>query len=112
MNKESIIKKIVIQIDTSNNKEIIVGLKMDGKDDIRRQIPDHRKAQVILPLLEKMLKEYKLELKDVTAIEVNQGPGSFTGLRVGITIANTLGFLLKVPVNEKTVGEQVEAIYS
>lgn len=99
-------------IDTSNNKEVIVGLKQDGKEDIRKQAPDHRKAQVVLPLIETILKDNSLELKDITAIEVNPGPGSFTGLRVGITIANTLGFLLKVPINGKKVGEQVEAVYS
>jgi tRNA threonylcarbamoyladenosine biosynthesis protein TsaB len=104
--------KIIIKIDTSNNKEVIVGLEIDGKEDIRKQIPDHRKAQVVLPLIEELLKEHKLELKDISGIEVNPGPGSFTGLRVGITIANTLGFLLKVPVNGKKAGEQVEAVYS
>jgi tRNA threonylcarbamoyladenosine biosynthesis protein TsaB len=103
---------ITIRIDTSNNKEVIVGLKINGKEDIRKQIPDHRKGQVVLPMIEALLKDHGLELKDITAIEVNPGPGSFTGLRVGITIANTLGFLLKIPVNGKKVGEQVEAIYS
>jgi tRNA threonylcarbamoyladenosine biosynthesis protein TsaB len=103
---------VSISIDTSNNKEIIVGLKIDGKEDIRKQIPDHRKAQVVLPLVETLLNGHSLALKDITAIEVNPGPGSFTGLRVGITIANTLGFLLKIPVNGKKIGEQVEAVYS
>lgn len=102
----------VISIDTSNNKEVMVGLKINGREDMRKLAPDHRKAQVVLPLVEALLKEHNLELKDISAIEVNPGPGSFTGLRVGITIANTLGFLLKVPVNGKKVGEQVEAIYS
>jgi tRNA threonylcarbamoyladenosine biosynthesis protein TsaB len=103
---------ITVHIDTSNNKEVIVGLKIDDKDDIRKQIPDHRKAQIVLPMIESLLKDHSLELKDITAIEVNPGPGSFTGLRVGITIANSLAFLLKVPVNGKKVGEQIEAIYS
>ena len=105
-------KAIIIHIDTSNNKEIIVGLKIDGKEDLRKKVPDHRKAQVVLPLIEEMLSEHSLELGDVTGIEVNPGPGSFTGLRVGITIANTLGFLLNVPVNGKKNGETVEAVYS
>lgn len=102
----------ILRIDTSNNKEVVVALKIDGKEDIRKQIPDHRKAQLVLPIVEELLKDHVLKLKDITAIEVNPGPGSFTGLRVGIAIANTLGFLLKVPVNGKKVGEQVEAIYS
>lgn len=103
--------EVIVKIDTSNNKEVVVSLKINGKEDVRKQVPDHRKAQVVLPMVETLLKEHKLELSDLTGIEVHPGPGSFTGLRVGIAIANTLGLLLKVPVNGKKVGEQVEAIY-
>lgn len=112
MKQEARNKEITIHIDTSSNKEVIVGLNVDGKEDIRKQIPDHRKGQVVLPMIENLLEGHNIDVKDITAIEVNPGPGSFTGLRVGITIANTLGFLLKVPVNGKKVGEQIEAIYS
>lgn len=105
-------KQVIIFIDTSNNKEVTVSLKIDGKENVRKQIPDHRKAQVVLPLIETLLNEHSLTLKDITGIDVNPGPGSFTGLRVGITIANTLGFLLKVPVNGKKKGDQEEAAYS
>lgn len=100
-----------IYIDTSNNKEVIVSLKLDEKEFIKKQTPDHRKAQVVLPMAEALLAEHKLTIKDLTGIEVYPGPGSFTGLRVGITIANTLGYLLKIPVNGKRVGEQVDAVY-
>jgi tRNA threonylcarbamoyladenosine biosynthesis protein TsaB len=101
----------ILTIDTSNNKEVVVCLKIDSKVFEKRQIPDHRKAQLVLPFVEELLKEHDLKLKDITGIEVNQGPGSFTGLRVGITIANTLGWLLNIPVNGKKVGEQVQAQY-
>lgn len=42
------------------------------------------------------LKKY---FKGITAIEVNTGPGSFTGTRVGVAVANALGFALDIPVN-------------
>jgi tRNA threonylcarbamoyladenosine biosynthesis protein TsaB len=103
--------KVTIFIDTSNNKEVTVVLKMDEKEFVSKQLLNHRKAQVVLPLIENLLKEHKLELKDLTDIEVNAGPGSFTGVRVGISIANALGYLLKIPVNGKPVGELVEAVY-
>jgi len=38
-------------------------------------------------------------IKDIKEIKINSGPGSFTGLRVGVTVANMLGFLLDIPVN-------------
>ena len=95
-------------IDTSNNKEIVVGLSIDGKEYLTNHVIDTRKAQVVLPLIETLLKIHKLALKDLTEIQVNPGPGSFTGLRVGIAIANTLGFLLNIPVNGK---DMVEPVY-
>jgi tRNA threonylcarbamoyladenosine biosynthesis protein TsaB len=101
--------KTVLFIDTSNNKEVKVGLEIDGKKHLVEQAIDHRKAQAVLPIIEKLVQEYSLRLKDITAIEVNPGPGSFTGVRVGVTVANALGFLLKIPVNEK---EYVEPVYS
>ena len=104
-------KNVLLLIDTTNNKEMLVGLKIDEKEVIEKRTLDTRKAQVVLPLLEKLLKEHKLHLKQLTAIEVNPGPGSFTGIRVGLSIANTLGFLLKIPVNGKKVGEPAEAKY-
>jgi len=103
--------KVKLLIDTSDNKLIKVGLIIDGKEHLVQQEVDARRAQVVLPLVEQLLKEHKLELKDVTGIEVNVGPGSFTGLRVGVAIANTLGFLLKIPINGKKVGEFVEPVY-
>jgi tRNA threonylcarbamoyl adenosine modification protein YeaZ len=48
--------------------------------------------------IDQFLKKNKVDLKDLKAIAVFKGPGSFTGLRVGISIANTLAWVLKIPV--------------
>ncbi|MBI3559121.1 hypothetical protein HY085_01880 [Candidatus Gottesmanbacteria bacterium] len=40
----------------------------------------------------------KLDLKKITEIKVKTNPKSFTGSRVGVTIANALGFALDIPV--------------
>jgi len=101
----------ILFIDTTNNKEVTVTLRIDGKDFIKIQPLDTRKAQVVLPMMEELLREHDLQLKDLSEIEVNPGPGSFTGTRVGLSIANALGFLLQIPVNGRKVGESVEAVY-
>jgi len=98
----------IIYIDTSNNKIIKVGLTIDGKENLVEQEIDYRKAQVVLPLIEELLHKNKLSLADITEVKVNPGPGSFTGVRVGVAIANTLGYLLKIPVNGQ---EAVEPVY-
>jgi tRNA threonylcarbamoyladenosine biosynthesis protein TsaB len=51
-----------------------------------------------LELLEKFLAKHKLKLKDVGNIIVCSGPGSFTGIRVGVSLAQALGFGLNIPV--------------
>lgn len=98
-------------IDSSDNKEIVVGLQIDNKKYLLKHRVDSRRAQVILPLINKILRKYSLKIENIDSIEVNTGPGSFTGLRIGISIANTLGFALKIPINGKKVGELVEPVY-
>lgn len=103
--------KTILLIDTSDNKEIKVGLRIDEKEHSIKQHLDQKKAQIVLPLIEQLLQKHKLSLKDIMQIQVNPGPGSFTGIRVGLAVANTLAFLLKVPVNRKPVGEIIEPVY-
>lgn len=103
--------KYEIIIDTSDNKRVKVGLSVDGKEDTLEQESTTWKSQAVLPLIDKLLKKYGIRLQDVTHIQVNEGPGSFTGLRVGAAIANTLGVWLGIPVNNKKVGEIVEPRY-
>lgn len=55
-------------------------------------------SKELLPKIDKLLKSCKINPKDLEAIAVYQGPGSFTGLRVGISVANTLAWGLDVPV--------------
>lgn len=104
--------KKVLYIDTSSNQIIIVTLKQDGKivDEIKSPI-DQKKAQIILPLIDHLLVKNKLKLKNLSGIEINPGPGSFTGIRVGLSVANTLSYILKIPVNGKKIGTYEKAKY-
>ena len=94
-----------IIIDTSSNKETKIGLKVGDKTFWETKESGILRSQAVLPMIDMMLKAQKLTIHDVCAVEVNSGPGSFTGLRVGIAIANALGFSLKIPVNGKKIGE-------
>ncbi|MEX2013232.1 MAG: tRNA (adenosine(37)-N6)-threonylcarbamoyltransferase complex dimerization subunit type 1 TsaB, partial [Candidatus Levyibacteriota bacterium] len=89
-----------------------VGLRTDGKEFIRKKKVDISKAQATLPLIEKILKEKNITLRDLNSIEVNTGPGSFTGIRVGISIANALAFILNIPVNGNKAPYFAEASYT
>lgn len=96
-----------LQIDTSNNQKII--LKLEKKQWVKTY--DSPRDQDLLGEIDKLLKAEKLTLKDLTKIEVNLGPGSFTSLRVGVAVANALGFTLGLPVNNNKPGIPVEPRY-
>jgi len=90
-----------LSIDTSAINTAKIVLEIDGKRFEKTSESKIMKSQMVLPMIEEILREHKLRLTDITAITVVTGPGSFTGLRVGATVANALGYLLHVPVNGK-----------
>lgn len=102
---------ILLSINTSDTEEIIISLTIDGKIYEKRSQSRREKAQALLSLIYDELKEQGLTIQDVTEIKVHTGPGSFTGLRVGVSVANTLGWSLGLPVNGKT-GTIVLPVYS
>src|SRR5688572_22039961 len=61
--------------------------------------PAHRElARTIHAQIQDFLAEHGMQLADIEGIVVLRGPGSFTGLRIGITVANTLAHSLRVPI--------------
>lgn len=90
-------------IDTSDRNEVKVAVEFNNK--LYKKTVKNIQSQNVLQLIDKLLKEKKFKLKDIEEIEVKTGPGSFTGLRVGVSVANALGFALKIPVNGKKAGE-------
>ncbi len=100
-----------LYIDTRNNKRIIVRLDKNGEAFEEESKANKLKAQMTLPLIEKVLKRAKIKTSDIDEIKVERGPGSFTGLRVGIAIANALAFSSQVRINGKELGEIEKPIY-
>ncbi|AQU78294.1 tRNA (adenosine(37)-N6)-threonylcarbamoyltransferase complex dimerization subunit type 1 TsaB [Planococcus faecalis] len=52
-----------------------------------------------MPAIEEMMKKAKVLPTDLTHIAVAEGPGSYTGVRIGLTIAKTLAWSLKIPLH-------------
>ena len=99
----TLVSMITLIIDTADNKKILVGLNINGKEYVQTKKITSNKTQIILPMIDEILKKHSLESKDISEIKINPGPGSFTGLRVGLSIANALSFVLKIPVNGKMI---------
>lgn len=63
----------------------------------------------VLPAVRTLLEEHGVAPRDLAGIVVDVGPGSFTGVRVGVTTAKTLGFALEVPIVAVTSLEALAA---
>lgn len=100
----------ILSIDTSDTKEAKVWIKRDSKTF---KVSDSRKTRsdITLSLIEKALKISNLKISDVDKLCVNEGPGSFTGLRVGISIANALSFSIGKPINGQIFGKIISPVY-
>lgn len=102
---------MILKIDSTKREEVTVEL-VDEKTGKKSKLTKTQQtgSQALLPSILEILKKEKLTLGKITQIEVNRGPGSFTGTRVGVTIANALGYALNIPVNGKK-GKIVIPIY-
>ena len=94
-----------LYIDTRDNKKIVVRLETQKRIFEEVSVASKKRAQITLPLIEKVLKKAKLEIGNIHEIDIEKGPGSFTGLRVGISIANALSFAGLIRVNGKKLGQ-------
>lgn len=52
-------------------------------------------SQVIIPLVERMLQDCGVTLQEIEAIAVAKGPGSYTGLRIGISVGKSMSYALQ-----------------
>lgn len=87
-------------IDTAT-KYIYLSLVIDDLEvDYIYQAGDNNHSVTLMPLLEEMLKKQDIELKDIDEVIVGVGPGSYTGVRIGVTVAKMIGYLNKIKISE------------
>lgn len=72
----------------------------DGDVVVAEVVSDRtmKHGEQLAPLISAVLEDAGVVRQDLTAIAVGAGPGPFTGLRVGLVTARTLGFALEIPV--------------
>lgn len=87
---------MILIIDTTSRFVIKLGLASDKIDWFKFET--EKQSEELLIKLDQVLNEKNLKLSQITAILVNIGPGSFTGARVGVTVANTLSWNLNIPI--------------
>jgi hypothetical protein len=87
-----------LYLNNLEEKNIILGLAKK-KDFFWLTVKNYsNRNEKILINIEKILKNNRISLKNLKGIIVINGPGSFAGIRVALSVANTLGWFLKIPV--------------
>ncbi len=87
----------------SSNMYLSVGLAKDGKvvDSIFYNAWQ-RQSELMVTEVDNILKRNKVDKKELDSIVVGIGPGSYTGVRIGVTIAKTIAYALKIKVYAKS----------
>ncbi|MBU9674101.1 tRNA (adenosine(37)-N6)-threonylcarbamoyltransferase complex dimerization subunit type 1 TsaB [Planococcus sp. CP5-4] len=89
---------MILGIDTSNSPLAIALVKDDTVLIEETQNLKINHSLTAMPAIEELMKKAKIAPGDLTQIVVAEGPGSYTGVRIGLTIAKTLAWSLKIPL--------------
>ncbi|HTI11138.1 MAG TPA: tRNA (adenosine(37)-N6)-threonylcarbamoyltransferase complex dimerization subunit type 1 TsaB [Puia sp.] len=89
---------LILNIDTATETASI-SLSKEGSSLALLQNKDQKEhASWLHPAIEKMMQETGFGMKDLQAVAVTAGPGSYTGLRVGMAAAKGFCFALNIPL--------------
>lgn len=96
---------LILAINTAS-KESALALIQDGCVLVERAwLSNANESQKVLPTILEMFKESKCVWTDLDEVFVVNGPGAYTSLRVGVVIANTIAWQLKIPMRSCDVFE-------
>lgn len=83
---------------------LIVALYQDGRlMEYVLETNDNHLSERLLPTIKRVLEKCHIKKEEINELIVVTGPGSFTGIRIGVTIAKTMAWALKISI--KTISE-------
>ena len=94
---------ITLFLDTCHYNLIVGVYRGDKELLLVSETNDNHLSERLLPLIEKTMNSANLDINDINNIIVANGPGSFTGVRIGVTVAKTLAYSLGCSIH--TVSE-------
>ncbi len=90
---------MILIINTSNNNKFHIALLQKQECLLSRDVEaPFEQEEFFLQTLSEMLKELEQKTTAIEAVGIVDGPGSFSSLRIGVMVANTLGWVLSIPL--------------
>jgi tRNA threonylcarbamoyladenosine biosynthesis protein TsaB len=104
---------LLLNIDTATEHASVCLSKDDDILGLIESTEQKNHASFVQPAIEKLFKDYGQTLKDIDAVAVTAGPGSYTGLRVGLASAKGICYALDKPlILKNTLEVMAESIVS
>jgi len=96
---KKISKQLILFINASKKNKLDVFL-INKARIIKKisQAGDYKLSACLLSLIEKILRRHKVSPRQLAGIIAVTGPGSFTSLRISVSVANTLAYALQIPI--------------
>ncbi len=88
---------VILAIETASSS-CSVALRVGGKVQEQSEVGNNVHSGVLLDMVDQLLKLANLNAQDLDAVAVGQGPGSFTGLRIGVGVGQGLAFGAQCPM--------------
>lgn len=88
----------ILAIDTSNH---VLGVAILKNEQVIGEIATNltkNHSTRLMPAIDALMKEVGMKTEDLDQIAVAKGPGSYTGVRIGLTTAKTLAWVLNIPI--------------
>lgn len=91
----------------SSDKDLLVGIFGDSIKDVVSYSCYQRQSELLVYEIDKLMDKHNLTRKDIASVCVSKGPGSYTGIRIALTVAKIIAFSLNIPLY---VGSSLEIL--
>src|SRR5665648_36815 len=89
---------MIICLETATNLCSVALCNSTGVISIRESNEPRSHASILTLLIDEILKESGIRARDLEAIAVSKGPGSYTGLRIGVSVAKGIAYAASIPL--------------
>jgi tRNA threonylcarbamoyladenosine biosynthesis protein TsaB len=89
---------MIICLETATNLCSVALCGSNGLVTLREESESKSHASLLTVFIDEILKENSLKASDLDAIAVSKGPGSYTGLRIGVSVAKGISYAASIPL--------------